>query len=292
MTKQATIHQFEPRPTLPDHGYPEHRYPDQERPPMTRSATVHKLDWSVTSQDYRDFRPGYTDKHFKLLDLLGVGLPGQQILDLGTGTGALALPFARRGAHVTAVDIAPGQIESARAAARAEKLDIRFFISPAEDAPVEDKHFDVVSASMCWGYFDKERIVEKVRRVLRPNGLLLISSTTWLSDRDEITRGTEALIARYHENVVNRGPHHHAGVLPAWSAGAFLLKTYHQYVVRLPFTHESWRGRIRASKWIGAALPPEQAAAFDRDLAVLLREVAPPHFEIEHGVSLQIFEPV
>jgi cyclopropane fatty-acyl-phospholipid synthase-like methyltransferase len=259
---------------------------------MNQPAIRRQLDWSLTSTDYITFRPGYTAEHFKLLQQLGVGLPGQNILDLGTGTGALALPFARQGAHVTAVDAAPGQIASAQARAQEEGLDIRFLVSPAEDVQLEEGQFDVITASMCWGYFDKARIVPLVRKLLRPGGKLLVSSTTWLSEADEITRGTEALIARYHENYTDRGRHQDAEPIPVWAQGNFRLLTYHQYVIGLPFTHEAWRGRLRASKWIGAALSAEKVDAFDRDLADFLARTAKPSFDVDHGVGLQIFQPV
>jgi hypothetical protein len=48
------------------------------------------------------------------LQKLGIGLKKQDILDLGTGTGALALPFAKQGAHVTGVDISKGQMRRRR----------------------------------------------------------------------------------------------------------------------------------------------------------------------------------
>jgi SAM-dependent methyltransferase len=257
---------------------------------MTTPAAIRTLDWSRTSQDYITHRPGYTDAHFKLLQQLGIGLPGQSILDLGSGTGALALPFARQGARVTAVDAAPGQIESARAQARQEQLDIRFIVAPAEDAQLEEGAFEVVTASMCWGYFDKTRIVERVKTLLRPRGRLLISSTTWLADADAITRGTEDLIDRYSDAPASRGERHDAEPVPDWAQGHFRLLTYHQYVTALPFTQAAWRGRLRASKWIGAALPPAQVHAFDRDLEALLQRIAPEQFDIDHGVRLQIFE--
>jgi len=257
---------------------------------MNSPATPRQLNWSLTSEDYIAYRPGYTDEHFQLLQNLGVGLSGQHILDLGSGTGALALPFARQGATVTAVDAAPGQIATAQARAKQEGLDIRFIVSPAEDVPLEDAQFDVITASMCWGYFDKTRIVARVKKLLRPGGKLLISSTTWLSDADAITRGTEALIGRYHENYTDRGKHRDIEPIPAWAQENFRLLTYHQYVVGLPFSHESWRGRLRASKWIGAALPAEKVEAFDRDLADFLAKNAAPQFNIDHGVSLQIFQ--
>jgi 2-polyprenyl-3-methyl-5-hydroxy-6-metoxy-1,4-benzoquinol methylase len=54
------------------------------------------LHWDTISQDYLQYRPGLR-RFFVLLRHLGIGLAGQDILDLGSGTGALAVPFVRQG---------------------------------------------------------------------------------------------------------------------------------------------------------------------------------------------------
>ena len=269
-----------------------------DEPELIMTTTTHEsgrnygalLDWSLTSDDYIRHRPGYPDDYFHHLQHFGIGLAGQQILDLGAGTGNLSIPFARQGAYVTAVDLSQGQIDAARERAEGEKLSLRFIISGAEDAPVEEAHFDAVSASMCWGYFDTSRIVDKVRKVLRPDGLLMISSIIWLSNDNDITRRTEEIVARHNEHFTTRGSIRDSPVIPDWSANTFQLKTYHQYIAPLTFTRESWRGRLRASKWIGAALSLEKAEAFDIELAEVLEIIAPEQFEINHTIRIQVFQ--
>jgi hypothetical protein len=51
------------------------------------------------------------------------------------------------------------------------------------------------------------------------------------------------------------------------------------------YTHEAWRGRIRASAEVAASLPAEQVEAFDQELAALLRERFPQDpIDIPHRV--------
>jgi 2-polyprenyl-3-methyl-5-hydroxy-6-metoxy-1,4-benzoquinol methylase len=73
-----------------------------------------EFDWGKTSQDYVRYRPGYPAYVFNFLKVIGIGVPGQRILDLGAGTGNLARAFARGGATVCGVDIPAPQIEEAR----------------------------------------------------------------------------------------------------------------------------------------------------------------------------------
>jgi len=115
------------------------------------------IDWSRTSSDYASHRPGPPARLYDLLAVLGVGASGQHVLDLGTGPGLVASELARRGALVSGIDIAPGQVAAARASARAEGLAIDFVVAAAEAIPFADASFDAVVASQCWMYFDVER---------------------------------------------------------------------------------------------------------------------------------------
>jgi 2-polyprenyl-3-methyl-5-hydroxy-6-metoxy-1,4-benzoquinol methylase len=249
------------------------------------------LNWSATSQDYLQHRPGYPGEFFILLQQLGVGLAGQDILDLGSGTGALAIPLAKQGSRVTAVDLSEGQIQAGQQAAQQQGVSITFKVAPAEATEFPDQSFDVITASMCWLYFDIKRMEVEVPRLLRPNGLLLVSTLIWISDEDPIASQTGALLTRH----VHQASEHVRGrdmeIVPAWSLNRFRLKTYHDFKIDLPFTKESWRGRLRASRYIGAALSPERAAAFDRAHQELLDRIAPDQFNIRHRIRIQIFEP-
>ncbi len=73
---------------------------------------------------------------------------GDRWLDVGCGTGAVALRAARAGADVTGLDIAPTLVETARRRASEEGLAIRFDVGDAEALPYEDASFDKVSSSM------------------------------------------------------------------------------------------------------------------------------------------------
>ena len=249
------------------------------------------LNWSATSQDYLQHRPGYPSVFFVLLQHLGIGLAGQDILDLGSGTGALAIPFAKQGAQVTAVDLSEGQIQAGQQAAQHQGVSITFKVAPAEATGFPDQSFDVITASMCWLYFDIKRMEVEVPRLLRPKGLLLVSTLIWISDEDPIASQTDALLAR----CVLQASEHVRGrdmeIIPTWSLNRFQLKTYHDFKIDLPFTRESWRGRLRASRYIGAALSPKKAAAFDRAHQELLDRIAPDQFNIRHRIRIQIFEP-
>jgi 2-polyprenyl-3-methyl-5-hydroxy-6-metoxy-1,4-benzoquinol methylase len=133
---------------------------------------LRSIDWGRTSQDYSQWRPDYPSEFYERLAALGVGRPGQRILDLGTGVGFLSRNFARQGSIVAGVDISPEQIEEAGRAAQEEGLEIDFRAAPAEETGFADRSFDAITASQCWLYFDCGRAIAEVRRLLRPRGVL------------------------------------------------------------------------------------------------------------------------
>ena len=84
--------------------------------------------------------------HDELVERLGVR-PGEAWLDVGTGTGAIALRAARGGATVAAIDSSAPMIEQAGDAASAEGLDVRFDAGNLEYLPYDDGEFDVIASA-------------------------------------------------------------------------------------------------------------------------------------------------
>ena len=84
--------------------------------------------------------------HDALVDLLAPKR-GERFLDVGTGSGGVALRAARAGASVVGVDVAQAAVEQARRAAAAESLDAEFVVADAQALPFADDSFDVVASA-------------------------------------------------------------------------------------------------------------------------------------------------
>ena len=246
------------------------------------------IDWGMTSSDYRAFRPGPPDALYNRLRALGIGLPGQPVLDLGTGTGVIARALARRGAVVSGIDIAPEQIEEARRASRAEELEIDFRVAPAEEPPFPDHSFEVATANQCFLYFDRDRILAALRRVLIPGGRLVTSHFNWLPTIDPIAAASEELILRFNPSWKSAGFDGTVAPMPKWVPNDVVVETFFWFDVDVPFDRISWRGRIRASRGVGASLSPTEVEAFDQEHRALLDAIAPQTFTIKHRVDAHV----
>lgn len=106
-------------------------------------------------------------------------VPGQRVLDVACGAGQLALPAARAGANVTAIDIATNLIEQGQARAKAEGLDICFEEGDAEDIQYEDATFDLVFSLIGAMFAPRpERVASEFVRVCRPGGRIVMGNWT------------------------------------------------------------------------------------------------------------------
>lgn len=261
---------------------------------MLRQASVDRgrgFDWGKTSRDYARFRPGPPDSFYRRLEALGVGLPGQRILDLGTGTGVLARRFARHGAVVAGCDVAPEQVEMARALAEADGVTVDFRVAPAEQTPFLDHSFDVATANQCWLYFDAPKVVAELRRVLVPGGWIVTSHFNWLPRRDPVAGASEELILKYNPQWSGVDFSGEVPDRPGWAdLATFSLVAMFRYDEAIPFTRETWRGRMRACRGVGAALAPEEVEAFDRELGALLAETTAESFAVLHRLDVHILD--
>ena len=224
-----------------------------------------------------------------MLAVLGIGKPGQKILDLGTGTGVLARAFAKRGAVVTGVDIAANQIAAAKALAAQQGLDIAFQVSPAEAIDFPDASFDVISSGQSWLYFDASVMIPKVLRLLTAEGYLVLTHLLWLAQKDPIAARSEELVLKYNPDWGGAG---YLGRMPPvamWAREHFDLRTFHVMEEPIEFTREAWQGRIRACRGIGASLSPEAVEKFDAEHGKLLEAIAPPTFTVLHQMTIHVY---
>jgi ubiquinone/menaquinone biosynthesis C-methylase UbiE len=117
----------------------------------------------------------------QLVNLLGIGA-GDRVLDLATGTGEVAFRAARRGATVSAIDIAGPMLEKARAAAAGEGLDVSFELGDVEYLPYEDACFDVLVSNFGLVFApDHVNVAAELGRVACPGGR--VGFTAWKPNR-------------------------------------------------------------------------------------------------------------
>lgn len=151
---------------------------------MTSSPEKRSLSFGVEAAAYERGRPSYPPEaiNWLLPDLLPDLLPGGghrplEVLDLGAGTGKLTTRLVERGLNVIAVDPIPEMLELLCTSLP----DTPALLGSAEEIPLPDDSVDAVLVAQAWHWFDPERAIKEVARVLRPGGRL---GLVW-NNRDE-----------------------------------------------------------------------------------------------------------
>jgi ubiquinone/menaquinone biosynthesis C-methylase UbiE len=140
----------------------------------------------------------------RIVDLLAGDAP-RDVLDVGCGTGFLALLFARHGHSVTGTDIAPEMIAEAERKAAREGVSARFAVADAEALDLADGSFDlVVSRHLLWTLTHPDRAVRDWARVVRPGGRIAVIDGQWNVDRqvEGQRRENSAMRQAYGDAVV------------------------------------------------------------------------------------------
>jgi SAM-dependent methyltransferase len=105
--------------------------------------------------------------------------PGERVLDVGTGTGAVAIRAARAGADVVGVDVSGDQLAKARAAADEAGVDIELIECDCQQMPLPEAEFDVVTSVFGFVFApDHTRAGSELARVCKPRSRLAVTSWT------------------------------------------------------------------------------------------------------------------
>lgn len=239
------------------------------------------MDFGRTAADYGRFRTTFPDEFFTRLARRRIGLAGQRIVDLGTGSGLLARSFAAAGCSVTGVDVARELLDDAAA----QGPEVTYRLAPAEDTGLPGCAWNVVSAAQCWHWFDRPRVMAEVRRLLADGGALLICGRDYSLAPGSIGALSEELVLRHNPNWSGAGRlTDQSGWADELRDNGFEPVDTFEFDVDVPFRHEQWRGRMRSSNGVGAALGPAEVAAFDDDLTRLLVERFPEPLTVSHQI--------
>ena len=248
------------------------------------------FDWGKTSKEYAKFRDIYPEEFYKKIVDRGLCVKGQKVLDLGTGTGVLPRNMYKYGAEWTGTDISPEQIEQAKVLAADAGMKIDFIAAATEQLNFPKESFDVITACQCFWYFDHEKVMPLLADLLKPQGKLVILYMAWLPFEDKIAGKSEEMILKYSPKWSGSGEKRHEIWVPDVAYKYFDKIDHEEYDLKVPFTKESWHGRVRASRGIGASLNSEELARWDAEHRALLDEIAPEKFDILHYGAITVLQ--
>lgn len=215
--------------------------------------------------DVYSARPAYPEALIDALSALATD--GARVGDLGAGIGHVALPLARRGFDVTAVEPAKLMLDKLRARAREQRLTIESLHAAAEAVPVEPESFDLVVIADALHFLDSELTGIEVERILDVGGVLAVV-TVELGDTP-FMRGLVQLM----EEAAPRRPRDTSQALAQLSAlSGVTLSAPQTFSDETAVDHETLERILRSISFIGPAMNQERFAAFQ----ARVRELSDP----------------
>lgn len=204
------------------------------------------------SGDYQQYRPGYAPRLYERLKRLGIGLPGQTVLDLGAGSGRFGRGFAL---PVVSVDPSLQLLRHAsdpRIGAVGERL------------PFADGCFDAVVSADCWHWMDRDLAPREILRVLKPGGRVAAVYQMHVPMPGSIAEMTERLILDHvpgwaHANAAGIN----GQVLRDLQRMGFVAIESFTFDTVIHFSRNQWSGYVRTLSSVGASMSPDQLHRFN-----------------------------
>jgi len=140
--------------------------------------------WDNQAQDFDDqpdhglLDPEVRSAWSALLRQVLPAVPAR-ILDLGSGTGSLAVLLGERGYDVLGVDLAPRMVEQAMRKARQHGVGAQFRVGDASSPEVEGLFDALLVRHVLWALPDPSAVLDRWLRLLAPDGVLVLIEGFW-----------------------------------------------------------------------------------------------------------------
>ena len=219
---------------------------------------------------YERYRLTFSDRLIRRVVRLAGLRPGDGVLDLGCGTGMLAVPFAREGMAVTAMDPEPEMLAAAGAAAHSAGVEIRLQPGGSLDLTPQMGPFKLAVIGRAFHWMDRAATLAMLDRIVMPGGAVAlfhdahppIDENRWFKIVCDIS-------ARHRHKGAARGGGHRR-YEPFLFASAFTQLDGLSVTIRHPLTVDDIVGRAFS---MSASITDRNA--FAAELTAALRESSP-----------------
>ena len=227
-----------------------------------------------TADIYDRTRLSYPDRLIARLVRLAGLEPGEAVLDLGCGTGMLAIAFAKAGMVVTAMDPEPAMLAAARRAAQAAGVAVTLVQGGSGDLAPHMGPFQLVTMGRAFHWMDRAATLDALDAIVAPSGGVALFHDTHPPVAENVWFKTLCRMQDKFRPAGNqRGGHQRYE--PYLFASAFRQIDGLSVTIRGALTADDIVGRALSMSDCAPQALGESCAPFAAALSAALRELSP-----------------
>jgi ubiquinone/menaquinone biosynthesis C-methylase UbiE len=228
---------------------------------------------------YERYRLGYPQRLIDRVTRLMRLPPGAAVLDLGTGTGMLAIGFARAGMAVTAMDPEPAMLAAAEKATLAAQVDAAFARGDSDDLRPGMGSYRLVTIGRAFHWMDRAATLAMLDQIVTPDGGVAlfhdahpdVAENRWFKTLVAVT-GRYGRAGAPHVAERKGG---HRRYEPFLLASAFTQLDGLSVTIKRPITTDEIVGRAFSMSATAPARLGARAPAFEAELRARLADLSP-----------------
>lgn len=259
-----------------------------------------KVNFGEVAKNYAKYRNDLPKELIEGLKMRGVDFKKKRVLDLGSGSGILSRIIYKEGAEVVGVEPSVELIGEARKMDRKENIHINYLHEHSESMSLGNSSFEYVTVMRAWHWFDREKTLCEVKRILKDDGTLLVMDSGFMSGR-KVVADTLSIVKKYlpggelkragskavAKQLINSFP---AEWFREWSEHGFELWDTYGFEYMVPFTNEEWCGRVGSLSWLSLFNEEKRAAILNEIFNHLIKEYGDIQHHIEHSCHVAILK--
>ena len=242
---------------------------------QVRPYDPHRFQSAAGFYHHRLFYPDRLIR--RVIALTGLA-PGEAVLDLGTGPGLLAVPFAAAGMAVTAADPEPLMLDAAAAAAQAANVTVSLWQGGSYELTPQMGPYRLVTIGRAFHWMDRAATLDMLDRIIAPGGAVAffhdahpdVPENRWFRTLREISDR----YSRDVGDVADRKVGAHRRYEPYLFASAFSQLDGLSVTCRTEITLDEMVGRAYSMSTCAPARLGDRQAAFESDLRAALTPFA------------------
>jgi ubiquinone/menaquinone biosynthesis C-methylase UbiE len=255
---------------------------------------MEQINFGQVAKSYAKAREDIPVSLMDSLYIRGISFDGKKVADIGCGTGALTRKMAMRKANVIGVDPSKELLQYATELNRSKNYKIPYVQANSESTGLQDSQFDIVTVMRAWHWFDRDKAILEVKRILKAKGTLMVIDSGFLSGSPVVEKTFQVLSRHVSGGLKPAGAKAKSKQringfpiewFDEWQNNGFELSDFYRLNYSVTFSKEEWVERMESVSWL-AGLDEKARGNALQDLRDSLSEQEP--YIIPHECSVCI----